>query len=246
MTSEADATSAGAAAGAPDVVLYARVWPRVKAILVDWFILAAAFCAAAVVGSQVSGAGAVAFVVWFAVWLLYDPLMVSFTGGTVGHHVLNLRVVSDRTGGQPSFLAAFVRNVAKTFFGAVSLLAMAASSRSKALHDWVAGTTVQARDTGAALSRDFTKVRLLDGKTQFTLRVGGAIPAERVRLVGVDGAQLGIVEIGEALRQAAAMGLDLIEIKRDADPPVCKIMDRRKLEAAIAEKARGKRPAGPA
>jgi uncharacterized RDD family membrane protein YckC len=246
MATEANAPSPESAAGAADVVLYARVWPRVKAILVDWAIVVAAFLVAALVGTQVHGAGAAAFVAWVAVWALYDPLMVSLTGGTVGHHVLNLRVVSDRTGGRPTFAAAFLRNVAKTFLGAVSLLAMAASTRSKALHDWVAGTTVQASDPGAALSRDFTKVRLLDGQTRFTLRVGGAIPAERVRLIGADGAQLGVVDIGDALRRATAAGLDLIEINRNAAPPVCKIMDRHKLEAAIAEKARAKKPAGSA
>ena len=77
-----------------------------------------------------------------------------------------------------------LRNVAKTVFGAVSLLAMAVSSRSKALHDWVAGTTVQARDPGTARSREFSKVRLLDGGTRFTLRVGGAI---RIHMRSPDG-----------------------------------------------------------
>jgi uncharacterized RDD family membrane protein YckC len=236
MESEAPASPAP---GAPEVVLYARVWPRVKAILVDWFILVAAFLVAALVGAHVEGAGAAAFVTWLAIWFLYDPLLVSLTGGTVGHHLLNLRVVADGTGGRPSLPAAFVRNVAKTFFGVVSLLAMAASSRSKSLHDWIARTTVQARDAGGALSRDFNKVRLLEGNTRFVLRVGGAIPADRVRLIGADGAQLGVVEIGEALRMATAAGLDLVEVNRAAEPPVCKIMDRRKLEEAIVKKARG-------
>ena len=243
MAIEPDPTGAGP--HAPELVLYARVWPRVKAILVDWAVIVGAFVVAALVGTHVQGAGAAAFVAWVAVWALYDPIMVSLTGGTLGHHALNLRVVSDRTGGRPSFPAAFLRNLAKTFFGAVSLLAMAVSSRSKALHDWVAGTPVQARDPGAARSRDFSKVRLLDGGTRFTLRVGGAIPAEHVRLVGADGAQLGVVDIGDALRRATAAGLDLIEINRNAVPPVCKIMDRRKLEAAIAERARAKKAAEP-
>jgi uncharacterized RDD family membrane protein YckC len=243
MESGADAS---AAAGAPDVVLYARLWPRAKAILVDWSIIVAAYLVAGLVGANFRGVGAAAFVVWIAVWVLYDPLMVWLTGGTVGHHLFNLRVVSDRTGGRLSFPAAFVRNLAKTALCAISLLAMAASSRSKALHDWVVGTTVQPRDAGAALSRDFTKVRLLDGQTRFTFRVGGAIPAERVRLIGSDGAQLGVVDIGDALRRATEAGLDLIEINRAAAPPVCKIMDRRKLEAVIAEKARGHKSTRPA
>jgi uncharacterized RDD family membrane protein YckC len=239
MEKEAEAAGPRAPRAAPEVVHYARVWPRVKAILIDGFILAAAFLVAALLGSRLAGAGPVAFVVWVAVWALYDPLLVSLTGGTVGHHLLNLRVVSDRTGGNPSLPKAFVRNVAKGVLGAVSLLAMALSSRSKALHDWIAGTTVQARDPSLALSRDFTKVRWPFDATRLVVRIGGAIPADRVRLIGADGAQLGIVEIAEALRLAAAAGLDLVEVNRGVAPPICKIMDRRKLEEALARKASG-------
>jgi uncharacterized RDD family membrane protein YckC len=224
----------------PEVIHYARVWPRAKAVLVDALILVLAFLVAAVVGARLAGAGPVAFIAWVAVWALYDPLMVSLTGGTVGHHLQNLRVVSDRTGRAPSFPVAFVRNVAKAVLGAVSLLGMTASSRSKALHDWIAGTTVQARDVGAARSRDFTRVRWPFGESRHVFRVGGAIPADDVRVIGADGASLGVMKIGEAMRRAAAAGLDLVEVNRRAVPPVCKIMDRRKLAEALAKKAGAK------
>ena len=46
-----------------------------------------------------------------------------------------------------------------------------------------------------------------------------------MRLIGKDGAQLGIMKGDEALRLAAEEGLDLVEIAPDAKPPVCKIMD---------------------
>jgi translation initiation factor IF-3 len=48
---------------------------------------------------------------------------------------------------------------------------------------------------------------------------------QRVRLVGPDGAQIGIKETKEALELAYAKNLDLVEIAKDADPPVAKIMD---------------------
>jgi uncharacterized RDD family membrane protein YckC len=140
-------------------VLYAKIWPRMKAILIDGFILMGAFLVAAIVGAKLPGSGGVAFVVWVAFWVLYDPVMVSRTGGTLGHHLQNLRVVSDRTGRSPSLLIAFIRNVAKSFLGMVSLLAMAGSDRQKALHDSIAGTTVQARDVQWARLRDFKRVR---------------------------------------------------------------------------------------
>ena len=139
--------------------LYARIWPRMMAILVDGFVLIGAFVVAALVGANLPGSGGIAFVVWFAFWVLYDPVMVSRTGGTVGHHIQNLRVVSDRTGRPPSLVAAFIRNVVKGLLGVVSLLAMAGSTRQKAIHDLVAGTTVQARDPQFARLGHFTRVR---------------------------------------------------------------------------------------
>jgi len=47
----------------------------------------------------------------------------------------------------------------------------------------------------------------------------------QVRLIGSDGAQLGIISSKEALQQAINAGLDLVKIAPQAQPPVCKIMD---------------------
>jgi translation initiation factor IF-3 len=46
-----------------------------------------------------------------------------------------------------------------------------------------------------------------------------------VRLIGVDGQQLGIVSLQEALNQASELGYDLAEIAPSAQPPVVKILD---------------------
>ncbi|MCI8799328.1 translation initiation factor IF-3 [Acetatifactor muris] len=46
-----------------------------------------------------------------------------------------------------------------------------------------------------------------------------------VRLVGEDGAQLGIMSSREAMRLAEEAGLDLVKIAPTAKPPVCKIVD---------------------
>ena len=51
------------------------------------------------------------------------------------------------------------------------------------------------------------------------------IVTPNVRLIDVDGQQVGIVPIEEALRAAEAVKLDLVEIVPNADPPVCRIMD---------------------
>lgn len=54
------------------------------------------------------------------------------------------------------------------------------------------------------------------------------IVAPSVRLIGADGMQVGIVELGEALKNAEDAGLDLVEIAPKANPPVCRVMDHGK------------------
>jgi len=56
--------------------------------------------------------------------------------------------------------------------------------------------------------------------------------------VGVEGEQIGVVAIDEALRMAAEYDLDLVEVAPDARPPVCKIMDFGKFKYESAQKAR--------
>ena len=56
-------------------------------------------------------------------------------------------------------------------------------------------------------------------------RINNSIRAKQVRLIGLDGAQVGIVSIDEALATAKVSSTDLVEISPDASPPVCKIMD---------------------
>jgi len=51
-----------------------------------------------------------------------------------------------------------------------------------------------------------------------------------VRLIGVDGSQLGIFATADALRIADDQNLDLVEVAAQADPPVARIMDYGKFK----------------
>ena len=64
------------------------------------------------------------------------------------------------------------------------------------------------------------------------------IKAKEVRLIGVDGAQLGVMSVKDALAKADDSNLDLVEISPQAVPPVCKIMDygKYRFEQAKREK----------
>ncbi len=51
------------------------------------------------------------------------------------------------------------------------------------------------------------------------------IRASKVRLIGAEGDQVGIVSRDDALGEARRAGMDLVLIAPDADPPVVKVMD---------------------
>jgi translation initiation factor IF-3 len=61
-------------------------------------------------------------------------------------------------------------------------------------------------------------------------RINEHIRATPVRVIGADGAQLGILPTEEAIRQARALELDLVEVAPAERPPVCRIMDYGKFK----------------
>ena len=70
------------------------------------------------------------------------------------------------------------------------------------------------------------------------LRVNERIRIREVRVIGPDGAQLGILPIEQALETAFKLQLDLVEVAPEARPPVCRIMDYGKYRYEQAKKAR--------
>ncbi|HLR12592.1 MAG TPA: translation initiation factor IF-3 [Burkholderiaceae bacterium] len=71
----------------------------------------------------------------------------------------------------------------------------------------------------------YTLSGVLDIATSKTHRINGEIRVPEVRLIGMDGEQIGIVKLAEALRQSEEHEVDLVEIAPDARPPVCRLMD---------------------
>jgi len=62
-----------------------------------------------------------------------------------------------------------------------------------------------------------------------------------VRVIGADGEQVGVLSRDEALGMAQELGLDLVEIVPNSDPPVCRIMDYGKFKFEAQKKANAAR-----
>jgi translation initiation factor IF-3 len=69
-----------------------------------------------------------------------------------------------------------------------------------------------------------------------TVRVNGKIRAREVRVIGVDGRQLGVLSLSEAINMARANGVDLVEVAPNATPPVCRLVDFGKYRYEQAKK----------
>ena len=62
------------------------------------------------------------------------------------------------------------------------------------------------------------------------------IEAKSIRLIDADGEMVGVVSLREGLDMAAEVGLDLVEVSPNADPPVCKILDFGKYKYEVQKK----------
>ena len=62
-----------------------------------------------------------------------------------------------------------------------------------------------------------------------------------MRVIGADGAQLGVMPTTDAVRLAQQRELDLVEVAAAANPPVCRIMDYGKYRYTQKKKAQESR-----
>ena len=61
-------------------------------------------------------------------------------------------------------------------------------------------------------------------------RINERIRVPEVRLIGDDGAQIGVIKTPEALAYAHERDLDLVEVAPEAKPPVCRVLDYSKYK----------------
>jgi translation initiation factor IF-3 len=68
-------------------------------------------------------------------------------------------------------------------------------------------------------------------------RINREITVPEVRLIGLDGEQVGVVKLADALAMGEEAMVDLVEISASAQPPVCRLMDYGKFKYQEQKKA---------
>ena len=70
----------------------------------------------------------------------------------------------------------------------------------------------------------------LEGKAISELFINEQIRAKEVRVIGIEGDQLGVMSIQDARKIAEDEGVDLVMIAPTAKPPVCRVVDYGKFK----------------
>ena len=71
---------------------------------------------------------------------------------------------------------------------------------------------------------------ILEGKAISELFINEQIRAKEVRVIGIEGDQLGVMSIQDARKIAEDEGVDLVMIAPTAKPPVCRVVDYGKFK----------------
>lgn len=67
------------------------------------------------------------------------------------------------------------------------------------------------------------------------------IQSDKVRVIDENGENIGVMYTREAIEQAAVVGMNLVEVSPNADPPVCKFLDVGKHRYEAQKKANAAR-----
>lgn len=123
---------------------YPKLFDRVKAAIVDSLILLGLMIIVVNIFSLFENISDVLRIIAFIFFfILYDPIMTSTFGGTIGHMILGIRVKREKDQERNiHFLSALLRFIVKALLGWISLITVTSNEKNKAIHDNLVGSIV--------------------------------------------------------------------------------------------------------
>lgn len=127
---------------------YPKTIRRVQSAMIDGIIIpVTAIAAMVLMGYAGLGDGHIKVAVACFIVLLLEPVAVSVTGGTIGHHLVGLRVRRTESDKNLNLLLALIRFVVKTILGLLVFVAILLSRRRQGLHDMAARSVIVFKST---------------------------------------------------------------------------------------------------
>jgi uncharacterized RDD family membrane protein YckC len=95
-------------------------------------------------------------------FLALEPMMVAFTGGSPGHHIISIAIHDSRTGSRIGVIRALIRFILRTLLGWLSLVLVLVTKKHQALHDIVCRTNVVLLDPDHLPDRERLSARVTE------------------------------------------------------------------------------------
>ena len=143
--------------------MYARLSPRIRALLIDSLVASFVFIGSILVVSALGFenkylAAAIAFIPAFSI----EPLMLSIKGGSIGHLRVGIRVRSASSEKSLNILVAYLRSIIKFLLGMPSLIFVLTTRKHQAIHDLLTNAVVVVHDAQSKPSYESMSVRVKD------------------------------------------------------------------------------------
>lgn len=130
-----------------DTLTYPRLIKRVRAALIDSVLVPLSVFGMLFLGNEAgvsSGVGKVILLI--APIFILEPMLVAFTGGTVGHHLQRIRVATLDGKKNINIFAATFRFIVKLLLGWLSFIVVLTTTKHQAIHDLLARSVVIHKD----------------------------------------------------------------------------------------------------
>ena len=124
---------------------YPGVSLRVKAVVSDSIVILVLIVAATYLLESFDHTPGYVRGIVFVGLFLYDPILTSAYGGTLGHMLFGIRVKRQNNQQRNTFPACtlLIRYVVKVVLGWISLLTVGSNKKGKAIHDMLVGSVVR-------------------------------------------------------------------------------------------------------
>lgn len=126
---------------------YVRLIKRIRAVLIDGVLIPVVALGTLIIGDSlgVTGVAAKMALIVCPIFIL-EPAMLSLTGGTVGHHLVGIKVTQKDGVKYINIFAAVIRFLVKILLGWLSFIFVFTTRKHQAVHDLIAGSIVTHRN----------------------------------------------------------------------------------------------------
>jgi len=154
---------------------YPRLIKRVHAWIIDSFLFLFVFLGSLLLPNYVGIEDTpLRLVLIFLPIISFEPILIRFTGGTLGHHYAGLMIVDSKSQARLCLVKCYIRFITKILLGAYSFFMMLITKRHQAAHDLFSGSLVLFKNpetVSSAYKLEERKVDFINQKPPLMRRV---------------------------------------------------------------------------